>query len=649
MGGWLVGKLGNKANLRSFGLDLKVWQNVYRPNSAPLANLSQAIEIHNQIIDKIQNNRLHANCEIQIVSDFNVNMLNFETHGLTNDYINSLISKTFLPLITLPTRVKHMSATLIDHIWTNKICSLYTSGILINSVSSDHFPVFYIEDIKQPKIILPDKTIRKINPETIPLFCKMLNSNQWTNVVNESKPKLAFQNFFDIFDSIRDASFPEIKIKQKPESFQHSPWMTKGLIISQKQKEKLFAKKVRKPTLNNKSKFNIYNTIYNKLRRISKKLYYDNQFKKFTKNSKQTWSAIREIIGSKKEKSQIPDFFRDNGQLIKNNLDIANGFNEFFSQVGPKLASDIGLSDVSFESFLSESNPVNFEFCRISETDILKICRQLKPKLSSGTDFISNKLLKHIAPIIIGPLHYLINLSLESGYIPKRLKIAKIVPVFKDGDQHIFTNYRPISLLNSLSKLLEKIVARQLTGFLTTHNILYKHQYGFRTNHNTSHPVLHFSDKIYNALNQTSPEKTLSVFIDLKKAFDTVDHKILLKKMEHYGVKGKENDWFKNYLSDREQFVSINGVDSDMAKVVCGVPQGSVLGPLLFLLYINDLPNATDFLTLLFADDTTFQYSDANLDLLFAKCNSELKKAAIWFKANKLTLNVKKTKFLLFF
>ena len=625
----------------------KIIGNVYRPNTAPLANLQHAIEIHNQIIDKIQNNRLHANCEIQIVSDFNVNMLNFETHGLTNDYINSLISKSFLPLITLPTRIKHLSATLIDHIWTNKVCTKYKTGIIINSLS-DHFPVFYIEDAKQPKSNLPDKITRKINAETIPSFCKLLKSTQWTTVTNESKPKVAFDNFFSIMNAARDVSFPEIKVRQKPQNFIHCPWMSKGLIVSQKRKEKLFAKKIKNPSDINKQKFKIYNTLYNKLRRAAKKLYYDKQFKIFTRNAKKTWSVIREIIGSKKEKDQIPDFFKDNGQIIRDYLEIANGFNCFFSQVGPKLASEIELSDIPFDSYLSDTNPVNFEFSKISETDILKICRQLKPKLSSGTDFISNKLLQHIAPIIITPLHYLINLSLESGYIPRELKIAKIVPVFKDGDCHNYTNYRPISLLNSFAKLLEKIVSRQLVGFLNTHNIIYQHQYGFRANHNTSQPVLHFSDKIYNALNQNPPAKTLSIFIDLKKAFDTVDHKILLKKMEHYGVRGTSNVWFTNYLSKREQFVSINGVDSDVVEMVCGVPQGSVLGPLLFLLYINDLPNATDFLTLLFADDTTFQYSGANLDILFEKCNSELEKASIWFRANKLTLNVKKTKFMLF-
>ena len=240
---------------------------------------------------------------------------------------------------------------------------------------------------------------------------------------------------------------------------------------------------------------------------------------------------------------------------------------------------------------------------------------------------------------------YFVGLSFN---IPREFKIAKIVPVYKDGDCHDFNNYRPISLLSSFSKLLEKIVAKQLVRFLHVNDIIYKHQYGFRAKHNTSHPVLHFSDQIYNSLNQKPSAKTLAIFIDLKKAFDTVDHNILIEKLEHYGVRNSSNNWFHNYLLDREQFVSINGTASETAKIVCGVPQGSVLGPILFLLYINDLPNSTDFLTLLFADDTTFQLSGVNLDGLFEIANSELEKASVWFTSNKLTLNVKKTKFMLF-
>ena len=179
------------------------------------------------------------------------------------------------------------------------------------------------------------------------------------------------------------------------------------------------------------------------------------------------------------------------------------------------MASKIVPSDTNYESFLTNRNPSSFQFHRIPEIDILEICRQLKPKLSSGADFISTKLLKEIAPLIITPLHYLINLSLETGYVPKEFKVAKIVPVFKEGDCHDFNNYRPIYLLSSFSKLMEQIVSKQILRFLHINDILYKHQYGFRARHTTSHPVLHLSEEIYKSLNQKSSVKTLAIFIDL--------------------------------------------------------------------------------------------------------------------------------------
>ena len=172
-----------------------VYRNVYRPNTAPLANLEQSLNIHSQILDKILTNKNHAKCEIQILSDFNVNMLNFETHGLTNDYINYLISKSLLPMITLPTRIKHKSATLIDHIWTNKVCDAYNSGIMITSLS-DHFPVLYFEEGKHQKLEIAEKMSRKINSKTIPAFCNILKSAKWKSITNEANPAIALENFF---------------------------------------------------------------------------------------------------------------------------------------------------------------------------------------------------------------------------------------------------------------------------------------------------------------------------------------------------------------------------------------------------------------------------------------------------------------------
>ena len=237
-------------------------------------------------------------------------------------------------------------------------------------------------------------------------------------------------------------------------------------------------------------------------------------------------------------------------------------FNNFFSGIGPESANAIPHSNISFESYLGVPEPDTFQFSHVHHTLILEMCAKLKPKLSSGPDCISSKLLKIIMPIIIEPFCHLINLSFETGFIPDQFKTAKVVPVFKSGERDDYNNYRPISLLSSFSKLFEKIVAKQVMYFINHRDLLYMHQYGFRKGHNTSHPVLHFLDKIYNSLNKKTPEFTIGIFIDLKKAFDTVDHNILLKELEFFGFRNIANSWFKNYLTGRSQYVSSNGIDS---------------------------------------------------------------------------------------
>ena len=216
-------------------------------------------------------------------------------------------------------------------------------------------------------------------------------------------------------------------------------------------------------------------------------------------------------MGNKKRKENIPDFFRSNtNEEIRGAQQIADGFNSFFAGIGPELANNIAPSNIDFHSFLGPQTEEKFIFSTVTHDTLLKIVTKLKSKNSSGPDNISTKLLKLILPTISTPLCHLFNLSLQTGYVPHQLKSAKVVPVFKSGDKHNFTNYRPISLLSSFAKLLEKIVAHQVIGFLHKNKILFKHQYGFRKSHNTTHPLIHFLNKIYNSLNSNNPEYTLT-------------------------------------------------------------------------------------------------------------------------------------------
>ncbi len=232
-------------------------------------------------------------------------------------------------------------------------------------------------------------------------------------------------------------------------------------------------------------------------------------------------------------------------------------------------------------------------------TEILETSRLLLDKKTPDFNGISTNFIKKTLDLIVAPVHHVLQLSFSTGVVPSQLKVAKVVPIFKSGDKLSMDNYRPISLLNTFSKIMEKIVCRRLLNFFDQHSLLSQWQFGFRPQHSTLHPMVHFMNHMSNSLN--NKKFSIAIFCDLRKAFDTCDHGILLDKLKKYGVGGPELDWFKSYLSDRQQFVEIEGVRSSLQKIKLGVPQGSILGPLLFLIYINDLPLASKFLSLLFA------------------------------------------------
>ena len=241
---------------------------------------------------------------------------------------------------------------------------------------------------------------------------------------------------------------------------------------------------------------------------------------------------------------------------------------------------------------------------------------------------------------------HLCNLSFITGIVPKELKLAKVVPVFKSGANNEFTNYRPISVLCTLSKIYERLVYNRLINFLLKNDALYKYQFGFRDKHSTELALILLMDKITAAFDNN--EFTVAVFLDLSKAFDMVNHSIIINKLEHYGVRGIPLSWFKSYFSYRKQYVSYNGTDSSLCNTIsCDVPQGSILGPLLFSIFINDLHNASNSLFyILFADDSNLLLNGPNINELCKQINQEIKTVVEWFKVNKLCLNIKIQQFL---
>ena len=381
---------------------------------------------------------------------------------------------------------------------------------------------------------------------------------------------------------------------------------------------------------------------------MQKKLYYSHCLDKFKSDIKKTWDMIKEILNKSRTNNFLPNYFVINGSPITDKTTIANEFNKYFVNIGPNLASNIDSPiDKSFTDYLKTPNINSFHFKLVTENDIKDIIKKLKDKSSSGHDKLSNKLLKLIKDDITKPLTCIINQTLKSGIFPEKLKFAKVIPIFKKGDKHSLSNYRPISVLPSVSKVFERVMHNQLHKYFNEQNLYYNSQYGFRTMHSTELATLEMIDRVMTSMDNN--QIPINIYLDLSKAFDTLDHDILLCKLQYYGIRNESLQLFKSYLSNRYQYTEIENITSESSLITTGVPQGSILGPLLFLIYVNDIPNATNtFYPIVYADDTTLSatlntFGNNNTDI-----NEELHSIITWLKLNKLSINIDKTKAMTF-
>ena len=609
---------------------------VYRPPGTNLKDFNEALESILSTIDR-------RYC--YLLGDWNMNLLAYESHNDTTLCIDTFYSHGYSPLINRPTRVTSSSATIIDNIFTNNHDATVDAfqGILVTDIS-DHFPIFHIGTSNKKEV--EDRFIVKriFDEKNKSTFLKNIGEVNWENLISSDHAQLAFTEFHRKFFGIYDKSFPKRKVKiyHNKRKRKISDELKEAIEI----KNKLFFKSLKFKSSYNQQMYTIHRNKVSKLKQDEERKHIALLLEANKTNLRKTWAVLKSIINKKRNKRVQTRFRLANHDIITDKKLISEGFNDFFANIGPKLASNIPPQATSVEQFMGDRILQSILISEVTMEEFSEIICSLR-KCAPGYDEIDKDILFMSLPTIGNVLLSLLNFSLSQGLFPNELKVANIIPLFKSEDPMMFNNYRPVSLLSIFSKIFEKAMYTRLVGFLEMHKILYDKQFGFRKKHSAFMAHMILVDNLINALQ--NKEYVIGVFLDFSKAFDTVDHSILLKKLYHYGIRGIAYEWFESYLSGRTQFVTYNDEKSSIKPMTCGVPQGSILGPILFLLYINDLVSVCKHsLPFLFADDTNLFTSGKNLNDLKDKVNEELANISVWLKVNKLSLNVKKTHFLIF-
>ena len=628
--------------------------NIYHPPRPAVDNIMQFNREISSTLSQFRNEK-----HVLLTGDFNINLLRSSENSHIDDFLENMITNSYIPKITVPTRLTQCNGTLIDNFFLkmSQNFSYSIAGVLRHQIS-DHLPYFIIIDyFSCPK---PKSKLLSVNLCSRNSFENFKKDLQDPNTMHNLQQIMgkdtdeSYNQFNSILTPIINKHFPRKKVRFKKHKHKKSKWITFGILKSISYRDKMYSKFKNTPENDenyNARKINLatYNKILKQCIRQAKCDYFHKCFQNFRHDISKTWKTINDILNRTDNKKDFPKHFVINEAIVKDRNLIANEFNKYFVEIGTRLAEDIDRpSGVTFESYFNHLNVTSeFKFQTVNEEIVLKVIDNLKPKTSYGTDMISNKLLKHVKNELLNPITNLINQTLSTGKFPKLLKIAKISPIFKKGDDTLLSNYRPVSVLPSVSKVFEKVIYNQIYEYFTDKKLLYNSQYGFRKNHSTEYAAMELIDRVIKEMDLY--KIPINIYLDLSKAFDTLDHNILLSKLSFYGINGRALELIKSYLSDRFQFVMFEDIRSNLMEIKCGVPQGSILGPLLFIIYMNDLQfSSTQFNMVIYADDTAL-CTTLNLDSTNQKkLNAELKLINQWLQINKLSLNVSKTKAMLF-
>jgi len=606
---------------------------IYRPHSDTILNFG------NRLDEMLQGSNL-GNSKTVLTGDLNINLLNEECVD-TCSFITMLQTMNFLPAITKPTRFPsgdvHCQPTTLDHIWINGFQN-YVSGIISLDIT-DHCPTFIsiktkIQDCGKVKVSFRDHT-----PSAVDNFLCLLGKIEWQFCGDVSSD---VKYFIDSLSRLYNRSFP-MKVRFIGQKRLNKPWLSAGLMKSIRTKSRYF--KLYKLGLISRELNNKYKNQLTKLLRTAKRLYYLTKFRQCTGDASGTWKLIRKILSSNNTDKSVKQLVVE-GSILDSETNISEAFNDYFVSISSALDERVPRSDRTPLYSMKGDFPHSLFMYPVTSDEVMKIIGGLKSGICNKT-LIPAFLLKKTGLLLLSPIARLINSSFKSGVFPDVLKDAQIVPVHKSGSETEMSNYRPISVLSYVSKIFEKCISNRIIAYANKCKILCVQQYGFLRGKSTADALISLSEYVYGSLNEK--KHTTGIFVDLKKAFDTVNHEILLCKLEYYGIRGLALRLLTSYLQGRRQAVRIGSTISNYKALEIGIPQGSNLGPLLFLFYINDLPNVCDiFAYTLFADDTTLLASDHCYERLITRVNEGVKDVVEWTHVNRLTINVSKTVALLF-
>ena len=605
--------------------------NVYRPPQGDIDEFIQTIETILTTIDL-------SKTELYIMGDINIDF-NDKKHPATKKLSSFIKPYGLNQIIKNTTRYSKDKNSIIDVFITNSNY-ISNSGVCDANISDHQMILLTRKKIKIPKkkCTFIGRSYRNYNKDD---FQNSLREANWESFDALNDVTAKWDILIDKINGLIDARCPlkRYKVKQEKE-----PWITPPLLELIKDKDKALKKAKRK------NKENLWNEAKRLRNDCTKRLrnaradYIKENLENSQGNSKRFWKNIQNVLPNNKNKtSDTFDLYDLENDVPVEHNGTADFINNFFTNIGPKLA----MKNNDVWNFNGNHTDVILNDIETNIEEIVRLCNNININKSSCIEYLSAEILRDAFLAIPGKITDLFNSSFMTSELPKSWKVAKVTPLQKPGSKKDVSNLRPVSLLPLPSKLIEKIVHNRIYTHCNTNKLLDDRQGGFRPNYSTTSTTAYFVNDLYKAMNDK--DVSLAVFIDAMKAFDTVNHEILLKKLKHFGIIGKNFEWIKNYLTERKQCTMANDLISNEKLITCGVPQGSVCGPLLFLLYINDITSSLKHCKVsLYADDTVLYITHKDIQTATRLLQYDLDSLNYWCKRNKVTINCKKTKYCIF-